>query len=130
MKSVRANFNKAAKEEMWARAKGKCEICHLPFAGRRPHYHHWPVPAALMDRKATAKDGKCICKPCHDIETKRETVPLVSKAKRIEAKRNGTKAESRSTFQKAVKPIQPDKEAGGKGHDAWRQRMRDKGKMA
>lgn len=88
MKSVRQEFPRYVKEALWLRADGRCEACHQPFAGRRPHYDHYPVPAAL-DGPGTVENGRCICVTCHRLATSETDVPRISKAKRLERDRAG-----------------------------------------
>lgn len=94
MRSTRAEFSKATREEAWARCfdkqadDGRCEgLCKELFAGRVPEYHHL-IPAALGGDNSLTNCA-VLCKKCHKHATKEETAPMVSRAKRIEEKRAG-----------------------------------------
>lgn len=88
MRSERQEFPRPVREALWLRAAGHCEVCHQSFAGRRPHYDHYPVPAALGG-EGTIENGRCICVTCHRIVTRETDMPRISKAKRSEADRAG-----------------------------------------
>jgi 5-methylcytosine-specific restriction enzyme A len=95
VRSSRAEFPKAVREEAWVRCGGRCEgICKEAFAGRVPEYHHL-IPASLGGPN-TLLNCRVLCPKCHKFATKSETQPLVSKAKRLEEKRAGIR---RSKYQ-------------------------------
>lgn len=95
MRSARAEFSKATKEEGWLRCfdakidDGRCELktCGMPFAGRRPEYHH-VVPAAIGGDNSLG-NLLVVCPPCHRFLTKMETRPMVDRTKSIYEKRAG-----------------------------------------
>lgn len=93
MKSARSEFPRSVKESLWLRADGHCEACGQAFAGRTPHYDHYPIPAALGG-PGTIENGRCICVSCHRAITRAEDLPRISKAKKIERTRAGLRPKS------------------------------------
>ncbi len=63
--SNREEFSTKTKDQAAQRANGHCELCHLPFAGRRPEYHH--ILECALGGKPTLANCLCICEPCHKI---------------------------------------------------------------
>ena len=108
-RAQRAEFSKATKLEAWTRAQGRCECgCGLKIVGR-PEYHHRIEAAVGGD----ASLGNCqVLDPkCHRRITSEETVPAVTRAKRIEEKRLGLRPKGR-WFRKPPA-----------GYNAWTRRM-------
>jgi len=90
MRSTRAEFSKAVREAAYARCEGRCEHCRMCFAGRVPHYDHYPIAAALGG-PATLENCRCLCVKCHRHITATIDAPRIAKAKRIEEKRIGVR---------------------------------------
>ena len=76
----RLEFSAKVRDQAAQRANGKCEMCGLPFNGRRPHYDHI-LPAALGGKPELA-NCQVLCEPCHKEKTAKEDVPRIRKADR------------------------------------------------
>lgn len=76
----RLEFSAKIRDQAAQRANGKCEMCGLPFAGRRPEYDH-VLPDALGG-EPTLANFRAVCSPCHKAKTAKEDVPRIRKADR------------------------------------------------
>jgi 5-methylcytosine-specific restriction protein A len=76
----RLEFSAKVRDQAAQRANSKCEMCGLPFGGRRPEYDH-VLPAALGG-KPTLANCRAVCGPCHRAKTAKEDVPRIRKADR------------------------------------------------
>lgn len=78
--SKRLEFSAKVRDQAAQRANGRCEMCGLPFGGRRPEYDH-VLPHALGG-KPTLANCRAVCSPCHKAKTAKEDVPRIRKADR------------------------------------------------
>ena len=76
----RVEFSAKTRDQAFARAGGKCQICGLLFGGKKPEYDHI-LPAALGG-DATLANCAVICGPCHRAKTAKDDVPKIRKADR------------------------------------------------
>lgn len=88
MRSARQEFPKSIKEQAYDRCGGRCEHCHQDFAGRVPHYDHYPI-AASLGGPGTLANCRALCSKCHRHITATIDAPRIAEAKRIEEKRKG-----------------------------------------
>ena len=86
MKKIRIEFSEKIRDEAIARAKGCCQICGLPFAGKKPEVDHI-LPAALGGAPILA-NARAVCKPCHAAKTVKD-VRGMRKADRQRRANNG-----------------------------------------
>lgn len=87
MRSKRQEFSKQTKLEAWSRAGGHCECgCGLKIIGT-PEYHHRIEAAVGGD--ASLENCQVLDPKCHRRVTSEETIPAVTRAKRLEEKRLG-----------------------------------------
>lgn len=97
----RRNFLRPVRVEIVKRAtrydgQQACEQCGA--VGCRLEIHHVEMDAMVLDenkksRKLTAADGKLLCEPCHDVESKKQA-PVLAKVLRVEARHLGVRTRS------------------------------------
>lgn len=108
-RASRAEFSRQTKLQAWTRCGGVCECgCGLKIIGR-PEYHH--IIEAAVGGDASLKNCQVTDPKCHRRITSTETVPAVTRAKRIEEKRLGLRPR-RGGFRKPPP-----------GYNAWTRRM-------
>lgn len=112
---ARREFTKAIKIEITKRAMRSalthayCEKCGA--ITRKWEIHHLREDGLEVDKSKalTAADGALWCKPCHDEHTKKYSIPVIAKVKRIEAKHMGVKSEptiqSKGFLKKAARRV-------------------------
>lgn len=83
----RLEFSAKVRDQAAQRANGKCEMCGLPFNGRRPHYDHI-LPAALGGKPELA-NCQVLCEPCHKEKTGKQDIPRIRKSDRQRKAANG-----------------------------------------
>ena len=111
MRAKRAEFTKQTKLDAWLRAGGRCECgCGLKIVGT-PEYHH--IIEAAVGGDASLENCVVMDPKCHRRLTREETVPAVTRAKRLEEKRLGLRVK-RGGFRKPPA-----------GYDPWRRTMRE-----
>ena len=98
----RDEFSAKTKDEAAKRANGCCEKCKLPFAGRRPEFHH--ILECALGGKATLANCLCICEPCHK-EFSAKGIKGIRKADRQRRSSVGAHREKASI----ASPPKPDK---------------------
>lgn len=76
----RQEFSTKIRDQAALRAGDKCQICGMPFAGKRKHFDHI-LPCAL-DGQPTLANCSVVCEPCHKAKTGQEDVPRIRKADR------------------------------------------------
>ena len=108
-RAKRQEFSKRTKLEAWTRAQGRCECgCGLKIIGR-PEYHHRIEAAVGGD--ANLENCQVLDPKCHRRITSEETVPAVTRAKRLEEKRLGLRVKRRGFRQPPP------------GYNAWTRRI-------
>lgn len=91
---TRQEFPVSVRKAAWARCNGRCEDCGRELTGGpkdSPQYDH-DIPDGLGG-KPTLDNCVVRCPSCHLGKTTTRDVPAIAKAKRIEAKRLGLRAE-------------------------------------
>jgi len=66
----RDEFSNKTKDQAATRANGHCELCRLPFNGRRPEFDH--ILPAEYGGLATLANCQVLCAPCHAKKTKED----------------------------------------------------------
>jgi 5-methylcytosine-specific restriction protein A len=86
---MRREFSTKTKALAFQRANGRCEKCGFKLTPGKYHYDHG-IPDGLTGTNDIA-NCRVICVGCHDNKTRREDVPRIAKAKRMQAKYIGAK---------------------------------------
>lgn len=86
---TRLEFPSKIKDQAAFRAAGHCQICRLPFGGKKPEFDHI-LPASLGGLPILANCA-VICQPCHKRKTSNEDVPRIRKADRQRRADNGAR---------------------------------------
>lgn len=89
---MRLEFSRKTKAEAFLRSEGCCEVCHVKIVSGAQYDHIVPDQ---LGGKAVLSNCQVLCPKCHRIKTSTRDVPMIAKAKRIEAKRNNTWPKSR-----------------------------------
>lgn len=84
----RREFPAKVKVAAFQRANGHCEKCGTYIIAGAQYDHR--IPDALGG-EPTLENCVCLCAKCHRSKTSTVDVPMIAKAKRIEAKRVGAK---------------------------------------
>lgn len=92
-RAQRQEFSKLTRNRAFERAQGRCECgCGLKIQGT-PEYHHRIEAAVGGD--ASLENCQVLDPKCHRRITREETVPAVTRAKRLEEKRLGLRTKRR-----------------------------------
>jgi 5-methylcytosine-specific restriction endonuclease McrA len=86
----RDEFKPKIKEQGFARAGGKCEVCKAALLSGHIHYDHI-LPCALGGKGVLA-NVQVLCTACHGAKTAKEDVPRIRKADRQKRGHIGAKA--------------------------------------
>lgn len=106
----RIEFSAKVRDKAADRAGGKCQLCKLPFAGKKMHFDHI-LPLAL-NGDSTLSNCQVLCEPCHKEKTAKEDVPRIRKADRSRRAARGIKNETAPKIKSpgfALKPQKPGK---------------------
>lgn len=83
---TRLEFSRSTRDQGNDRCAGKCEMCDMPFNGKRREFHH--ILAANDGGDNTLENMLVLCVGCHKPLTRAYTIEL-RKAERIHSKHNG-----------------------------------------
>lgn len=89
---MRLEFSRKTRAQGDVRCQDKCELCGMPFAGKKRNYHH--VKEANDGGDNSLSNMLVICEPCHKPLTK-QYVRELRKAERIRDKHTGAWPKSR-----------------------------------
>jgi len=92
---TRKEFNRKQRIEIFARAKGCCELCGMKLKAGEGEYDH--IIAQGYNGNNETDNGQLLCVPCHKAKTGKDKA-TTEKCKRIKDKHEGT-------FWKAKNPM-------------------------
>lgn len=99
----RKEFSKKTKDEAWRLSGGICEHCRIDIQKGKEEYDH-RIPCALG---GSNKVDNCqvLCTACHKQKTRKDII-AISKAKRLEAARLGTKKPTKFKIKNGNRKLQ------------------------
>lgn len=132
-KPKRLPITAKVKNEVYKRAKGKCERCSTKMTKKQGNYHHTRTPSV----RPTAKTVQFLCPNCHQWyghkhKTRKSTSLFGTEktriTKRVKVSKVPTKAHSTSRKKPTKKPKKPTKERTRTKSGRFRKKRSDAGK--
>jgi 5-methylcytosine-specific restriction endonuclease McrA len=114
----RRGFTQSQKNEIWARQKGKCALCHSSLDPRSTQYDHKKAHSA--NGKTKTGNGRALCANCHSKVTHDQRL------EKIEGKKKPTTRRPAATKKSKMKSTPKRKTTVKKGAKTKRTKRRTK----